>query len=251
LTELQPADSDDLPTPDIMLDEVADALNRMKLKKAPGVDNITTEELQAAAEILGVKVLHKLFQRIWMEEKIPDDWRKAIIIPTHKKKDRLDCNNYRGISLLCHCYKVLTAILTKRLRQRTDEILSEEQAGFRSGRGTTDQIFTLQQIAEKYVEFGKDLYVCYIDFRKAFDSVWRDGLWSVMRHLGYPEKIVRILEDPYSETLSAVRVNGSTTEWFETLVGVLQGCVLSPLLFNVSLVKSYLPGHYKTWISVL
>ena len=106
----------------------------------------------------------------------------------------------------------------EKLRQRTDEILSEEQAGFRSGRGTIDQIFTLRQIAEKYVEFGKDLYVCYIDFRKAFDSVWRDGLWSVMRHLGYPEKIVRILEDLYSETLSAVRVNGSITEWFETLV---------------------------------
>ena len=82
----------------------------------------------------------------------------------------LDCNNYRGISLLCHCYKVFTAILMKRLTQRTDEILSEEQAGFRPGRGTIDQIFILRQIAEKYEEFGKDLYVCYIDFRKAFDS---------------------------------------------------------------------------------
>ena len=70
-----------------------------------------------------------------------------------------------------------------------------------------DQIFTLRQIAEKYVEFWKDhLYVCYVDFRKAFDCVWRDGLLVVMWHLGYPEKIVRILEDLYSETLSAVRV---------------------------------------------
>jgi len=123
----------------------------------------------------------------------------------------------------------------KRLKQKTNEILSEEQAGFRPGRGTIDQINTLRQIAEKYVQFGKDLYVCYIDFRKAFDSVWRDGLWSVMRHLGHQEKIVRILEDLYSVTLSAVRVNGGITEWFATLVGVLQGCVLSPLLFNIFL----------------
>jgi len=65
-------------------------------------------------------------------------------------------------------------------------------------------------------KIGKELYVCYIDFRKAFDSVWKKGLWRVMRHYGYREKIVRILENIYSETLSAVRVGGDLTEWFQT-----------------------------------
>ena len=70
-------------------------------------------------------------------------------------------------------------------------------------------------------------------------------MWSVMRHLEYQEKIVRILEDLYSETLSAVRVNGGITEWFATLVGVLQGCVLLPLLFNIFLeVVLYLPWYF-------
>ena len=92
--------------------------------------------------------------------------------------------------------------------KRTEEILSEAQAEFRENRSTTDQIFTLRQIAEKYEEYGKELYVCYIDFRKAFDNVWRKGLWRVMRHYGYPEKIVRILENAYKDTFSAVRVNG-------------------------------------------
>ena len=93
----------------------------------------------------------------------------------------------------------------------------------------------MRQLAEKYEEFGKELYVCYIDFRKAFDSVWRKGLWRVMRHYGYPEKIVRILENIYRETFSAVRVGGDLTEWFQTVVGVLQGDVLSPLLFLIFL----------------
>jgi len=79
------------------------------------------------------------------------------------------------------------------------------------------------------------LFVCYIDFRKAFDSVWRKGLWAVMRHYGYPEKIVRILENTYRDTFSAVRVGGNVTEWFMTVVGVLQGDVLSPLLFAIFL----------------
>ena len=72
-------------------------------------------------------------------------------------------------------------------------------------------------------------------YRKGFDSVWRKGLWRVMRHYGYPEKIVRILENMYSETFSAVRVGGDLTEWFHTVVGVLQRDVLSPLLFLIFL----------------
>ena len=96
--------------------------------------------------------------------------------------------------------------------------------------------FTLRQLAEEYEEFGKELYVCYIDSRTAFDSIWRKGLWNVMRHLGYPEKIVKILENAYKDTFSAVRVaDGGISDWFETIVGVLQGCVLSPLLFNIFL----------------
>ena len=73
----------------------------------------------------------------------------------------------------------------------------------------------------------------HIDFKKAFDSVWRKGLWRVMRHYGYPEKAIRILEEMYNETFSAVRGTESYRDWFVTIVGVLQGCVLSPLLFNI------------------
>ena len=79
-------------------------------------------------------------------------------------------------------------------------------------------------LAKNYEEYSKELYVCYIDFRKAFDSVWGKGLWKVMRHYGYPEKIIRILESMYKDTFSAVRVDDELTEWFETTVGVLQGC---------------------------
>jgi len=127
-----------------------------------------------------------------------------VIVPIQKKKDRMNCNNYRGISLLCH--------FSKRLKSRTDEIISEEQAGFRAGRKTIDQVFTLRQLAEKFVEFSKELYVCYIDFRKAFDSIWREGQREVMRHMGYPEKIVRILERMCEGTFSAVRAAGGLSE---------------------------------------
>jgi len=90
-------------------------------------------------------------------------------------------------------------------------------------------------LAEKFDEFGKELYVCYIDFWKAFDSVWCKGLWKVLRHYGYPEKIIRILENMYKDTFSTARVNGEISNWFSTIVSVLQGFVLSPLLFIIFL----------------
>ena len=84
----------------------------------------------------------------------------------------LSCDNYRGVSLLSHCGKVMTSIILQRIRLRTEEILTEAQAGFLAGRSTIDQLFTLRRLAETYIEFSKYLYVCYVDFKKVFDSVW-------------------------------------------------------------------------------
>src|SRR6476619_2371071 len=110
----------------------------------------------------------------------------------------MDCNNYRGVGILCHCSKVYSNILLRRTRKRTDEILAEEQAGFRAQRNTTEQIFVLSQVVEKYMEMNKDLFVGYIDFRKAFDCIWRRGLRRVKQNLlGFAEKLVKILENMY------------------------------------------------------
>ena len=221
--------------PDITMQEVEMAIKLLKPDKAAGIDDISAEEIKAACEDRGLKMMHSLCKTIWETEVIPEDWKKAVIVPIFKKKDKTDCNNYRGVSLLCHCSKIFTRILLQRMRNRTEKILSEEQAGFRANRSTIDQIFTLRQMAEKYIEMNRDLYVGYIDFKKAFDSIWREGLWRVLRNYGFPEKIVRILESLYGGTVSAVRTKSGLSEWFETTVGMKQGCILSPMLFNVFL----------------
>jgi len=99
-----------------------------------------------------------------------------VVVPIHKKKDKLSCDNYRGVSLLSHCGKVMTSIILQRIRLRTEEILSQAQAGFRAGYSPIDQLFTLRRLTNTYIEFSKYLYTCYVDFKKAFDSVWRSGL---------------------------------------------------------------------------
>jgi Reverse transcriptase (RNA-dependent DNA polymerase) len=133
-----------------------------------------------------------------------------VIVPIYKKKDKLDYNNYRGMSLLSHYSKIFTSILMERIKKKTEEILSEEQAGFRLSRSMIDQIFTLRHMADKFTDLSRDLYICFVDFWKAFDSIWREGLWKVMRNLDYPEKIVIILESLFHRTFSTVSVRADT-----------------------------------------
>jgi len=137
--------------------------------------------------------------------------------------------------LLPHCEKFTASVILQRIRTRTKEFLSKAQARFRARKSTIDQLSTPRRLYKKYAKFGKYLYVYCIDFQKAFDSIWRAGLWHMIRFLGYSEKIVRVLQTLYENTMSAVRVDGRLTDWFETTVGVLRGCIQSPLLFNILL----------------
>jgi len=91
---------------------VVAAIERMKAGKAPGIDNVTVEELRAAIKGEGLKVIHSLFQSDWETEEVPRDWRRSIIIPIHKKQDKLDCSNYRGISLLSYWQDLLLNHIT-------------------------------------------------------------------------------------------------------------------------------------------
>ena len=86
-----------------------------------------------------------------------------------------------------------------------------------------------------YMEHNRSLHARYVDFRKAFNSILGHGLRPMMWHLGYPEKVARIFKSRYNETLSTERVNRSITNWFETPVEVMQGCVLAPILFRIFL----------------
>ena len=229
--------------------EVIGAIKRMSDGKAPGYDSITAEELKASGES-GTDILHKLCNLIWRKESFPTDWGRAIITPIFKKKDKLDCGNYRGISLLSHAGKIFASILQRRILKKTEEILSESQAGFRPGRSTIDQLFTLRQIAKKHLEKNRSLFCCYIDFEKAFDSIWQEGLWKAMRFFGYSNKHICLLKALYKISASAVRVNGELTDWFPTTVGVRQGCVLSPQLFNIILEMVMLHATYDSPIGI-
>ena len=124
-------------------------------------------------------------------------------------------------------------IILNRLQPQAEEIIAEEQAGFRAGRSTTEQIFNLRILCEKYLQHQQSLYHVFIDFKKAFDRVWHEALWATMRKYNINASIIRAIANLYDKAQSAVLFNGSTGEWLRTTVGVRQGC--PPTLFNIFL----------------
>ena len=126
-------------------------------------------------------------------------------------------------------------IILNRLKPQAEEIIAEEQAGFRAGRSATEQIFNLIILCEKYLQHQQNLYHVFIDLKKAFDRVWHAALWATMQTYNISANLVRTTEQLYNKATCAVQMNGKIGEWFRTTVGVKQGCLLPPTLFNIFL----------------
>ena len=220
--------SDHIPS----LEEVRAALFRLKNRKAAGMDGIPVELLKHGGEST-VIWLHAIICKVWETERAPKAWKEAALVPLHKKGDPRVCDNYRGISLLSVPGKVYARVLLDRINHVVEQRLLENQCGFRPGRSCVDHIFSLRQLMEKSREWKRPLYVCFIDLRKAYDSVNRDALWRVLKRYGISDKLLRLIADLHTDTRCKVRVNGEYSDWFDVKNGVRQGCVLAPTLFNV------------------
>jgi hypothetical protein len=124
------------------------AIQKLKKYRSSGSDQIPAELIQAGGKML-LSAIQKPINSIWNKEELSDQWKASIIVPIHKKGNKTDCNNYRGISLLSTSYKMLSHILLTRLSPYVDEIIGDHQCGFRRNRSTIDQIFCIRQILEK------------------------------------------------------------------------------------------------------
>ena len=159
--------------------EEAKAINELQAKKSPGFDDITAELVKCGDKNVFNYFL-KLCTLIWVKKKWPYDWTKSVFIPVPKKGDTLQCCNNRTMALISHCSKILLNIIAGRMQTRLKEEIGEEQAGSRSGMGTLDHILNLKMVIEKNRECGKNIYLCFIDYRKAFDMVCHELLWKGM-----------------------------------------------------------------------
>ena len=220
----------------LSLNDVKDAISQCKNNKSPGLDGITNELIKNGGQALEIS-LYKMFLRLRELENVPNEWNKGIIIPIHKKGKKCDLNNYRGITLNSCVSKIYNRLITKSISTFLEEnnILSEIQGGFREDHRCEDHIFTLKSIVTCRQAEKKQTFLAFLDFKKAFDSVWREGLFNAIWETGIKGRLWRILSNcMYNNVQCQVKFgNTLTTDFFDVEEGVKQGCVLSPVLFCV------------------
>lgn len=211
-------------------EEIISTLKDLKSGKAAGYDAITPEVLKAD-ESTTANILEGVLKKIWVDEAVPEDWKMGLIIKIPKKGDLTQCGNWRGITLLSMVGKVLGRSIIKRLRDDIDRRLRKEQSAFRRNRGTTEPIFILRNIVEQSLEWNSALYLVFIDYEKAFDSIHRETLWEIMRQYGIPGKYIRLVKMFYENDRCSVITEGGVGAAFNVKSGVKQGCVMSGFLF--------------------
>ena len=207
--------------------------------KAMGPDELPVELLKLGLSDSSHEILlpfHDIIVAVWMTGEVPQEWKDATIKVLHKKKDRTECSNYRGLSLVAHAGKVLLKIVANRLGDFCDQagILPEEQCGFRLQRSTTDMMFVVRRLQELGRTSNTSLEICFIDLAKAYDSVDRVLLWEILARFGVPPRMIKVIRMSHDGMRARVQLDdGDFSAWFSVCQGLRQRCVLSPLLFNI------------------
>ncbi len=210
--------------------EVSKTVKAAKSGKAAGVDGLPNEVYKNQSSI---EMLLRLFNKCFLSGLIPTTWKKAVIkpIPKGSKYNPRVPLNYRGISLLPTMYKLYTSILNTRAVSWLEENngFVEEQNGFRKDRSCMEHLYSLTSLIRNRKNMKKSTYSCFIDMKKAFDSVNHDCLFNRLLHSGICDKLYWSIKSLYSSPISAV--NDHLTDWFSIKSGVRQGDNLSTTLF--------------------
>ena len=222
---------------EMIVDELEYAAKKLKYGKALGYDNYCNEMILALVRT-HPKVLLKLFNDILQSREVIPDWALGMIVPIHKDGPKLDPSNYRGITLISCLGKLFLSILNNRLTIYAVEnrLLSPSQLGFVVKNRCSDAHIIIHNLVRQkcHIE-GSKIYSCFVDFKKAFDSVPRDLLLTKLLNMGITGNFFNILRHIYTTDKACIKIGQSRSDFFNLDIGVRQGCILSPLLFNLFL----------------
>jgi hypothetical protein len=218
-------------------EELDKYFSKLKNNKASGVDQVSNDFLKCAQPKIK-KAICLLFNLVLRTGKVPEVWSVGVICPIYKGKGNTrDVDNYRGITILSCLGKLFTSVLNGRINGFLEEnnLLGQEQAGFRSGYSTTDHVFSLHCLVDLYRQRKERLFCAFIDYRKAFDKVQQNLLWDKLINTGICGNVLTVIKDMYLKAKSCVKTNAGLSKYFSCNIGVRQGENLSPVLFALFL----------------
>ena len=221
-------------------EEVEIALAQVR-NTSPGIDGIRAATLRADKALVGE--LAALIQAAWRQGRVPRAWGEAVVVAIPKKPGAVDPKDHRGITLLATASKVLARIIYRRVSAAP---LLDMQHGFRRGRNTIGPIAVLKNVAQQCLKVCHQLVVLFVDAEKAYDNIDRETMWSTLPRYGFGPNTITMIRALYEDRL-CVKVDGELRGSFSTSRGVRQGCLLSPLLFNIMLdhsIRGILPSMH-------
>ena len=181
-----------------------------------------------------MNALIHLFLQIQNTGKVPQKFKDALIVVIYKENSRLECGNYRPISLLSHIYKVFISIIANRVNNDLYASFPDSQAAYQPAHGTIEQIICLEQIIiEKSIEFNNPVFIAFIDFTKAFDSIKLDHLWNLLAKTNINKRYIRLLKETYDNSTASIKTDLGISKPVSILKGVKQCDVLSAILFCI------------------
>jgi hypothetical protein len=227
-------------------EEVIKSINEVKWGKSSGTDLILNDMLKAIKTQIE-PMITKLFNIVLKQGKYPSQWGEGIITSLYKSGEQDDTNNYRGITITSCLGKLYNRIMNSRLYEYRQENKQgcREQIAYQKDSRTTDHIFVLQTLIDKYIKHKKPLFVCFVDMKKAFDSVLHQSILVKLLKAGINGNFYSIIQDMYKNTKLSAKVSSlDRTEYFKSEVGIRQGDNLSPNLFKI--IMDELPHDLKS-----
>jgi len=210
----KPTINKNLDGPAILKSEVVSALKKMERNKAAGPDEIVTEML-TSLEDFGMEKLTELINKIYNSGEIPKDLSKSIFIALPKKPGAIACELHRTISLMSHVIKLILKIIMYRAQRKIRREIGKEQCGFMEDTGTRNAIFMIRMLADRAIEMQGDLYLCFIDYTKAFDRVQHEKLLQDLIDLDLDGKDLRFIWNLYWEQTASIRVENKLSEYVD------------------------------------
>lgn len=215
--------------------EILAAISKLKNNKSPYLDLISNEMIKSSQHAM-IHCLSKLFNSCLTNSFYPKCWSEGYIVPIHKSGDPNDPSNYRGITITSTVGKLFNTILNERLDKYLikNSVIHPSQIGFTKKARTSDHIFVLNSLINKYCnkKAGR-LYTCFIDLRKAFDSVIHSGLKFKLLSINLGSNFYKTIVDMYIKSRSSIKLGKRLSSEFSLSLGVRQGDNLSPNLFNI------------------
>ena len=233
----------------VNIEEIEEILSKLA-EKAPGYDKITNSMIKNSHENYKTELLNIINQSMLVGE-FPKVWKYGVIVPIQKPgKPKESCSSYRPITLLSCFGKILERVMQKRLEiyMENNKLMSHFQYGFRPGKGTEDVVLRLRQQIQSNLKNKKSTCVVYFDLKGAFDGVWREGLLYKASVLGVCGHMLRWLSSYLVKRSQSVQLHGYLSRKLDNNVGVPQGAVLSPILFNMMMADFPTDEKIETYV---